>query len=162
MMKQPYSVTDSLTGSWRDAARIKKRLWLCFPAVALCLLDLAVTLWNQSPGYWNGNYLFVIEANPVSYFFLAAHPLLYLIGSAAWLVSFSLLILLLPGRLASIFFLFISFAHLWGTLGWLMQCSVMSSCGSYNPTIAYVISIVLILSASVLLVIALEKSASLK
>jgi hypothetical protein len=140
----------------------KDGLWLLFPPVAFCLLDQAATLWGQSARYWDGDYLYVFEGNPIAYLLLAKHPFFYIIGSAAWIAVFCLLIFLLPKRLAIILCVFISFAHLWGTLGWIMLYSVVFGCCRYSPTIGYLVSVALILAASMSLPLALEKSGSLK
>ena len=139
----------------------KNRLWLCFPPLVLCLLDLAATLWGQSASYWDGDYLYITEGNPIAYFLLAIHPSLYIIGTAAWIAAFSVLMLRLPRGLALTLCFFISFAHLWGTLGWIMQCSVLSTCSLslYSHRTGYLISVVLTLAASTLLVAAVEKTA---
>jgi len=138
----------------------KNRVWLCFPPLVLCVLDLAATLGSQSASYWYGEYLYISEGNPIAYFLLAIHPSLYIIGTAAWIAAFSFLMLRLPRRLALTLCFFISFAHLWGTLGWIMQCSVLSTCGQYSHNAGYLVSVVLTLGASTLLVAAVEKSAT--
>jgi hypothetical protein len=140
----------------------KNRTWLFLPPLALCMLDLAATLLGQSASYWYGDYLYITEGNPIAYFLLATHPSLYIIGTAAWIATFSVLMIRLPRRLALALCFFISFAHLWGTLGWIMQCSVLSGCSLslYSPATGYLISVVLTLAASILLVAAVEKSAA--
>lgn len=134
----------------------RKRVWLCLPPVIFCLLDQGFTLLNQSGKYWGGRYLEALEANPVAFPLLSQHPLVFVAGLTIWIILFLVLIVLLPVRAAMILSITITFGHLWGAASWVMNCSVMTGC-PYTTFYGHWISLVLILLAAILIVVAWEK-----
>ena len=61
---------------------IPPRFFLCVPLIALCALDLFITLTGQNSAYWAGDRQAAIEANPIARACLHLHPLA-LVGFAA-------------------------------------------------------------------------------
>ena len=74
----------------------KSRLWLCLPVILTCLMDAAVTLSGQPAAYWTSSYRVVNEANPLSYWFLTMHPVVFVLYSIYVLLIVCLLIIALP------------------------------------------------------------------
>jgi hypothetical protein len=64
--------------------------------LALCLLDVGLTLHGQRPGYWSGDRTQANEMSPEGGQLLRVHPVAFLGGIVAWMGVFSGLILLLP------------------------------------------------------------------
>ncbi len=128
----------------------KNRWRLCLPPLTLCLLDQALTLWNQPGEYWGGHYVSALEGNPLMRGLLSRHPLAYEAGVTAWMTLFLLLILFLPRRSALASSLAITFGHLWGVVSWVM----------YTAFRGFWICLALILAAALLTVLAWEKDAS--
>ena len=129
----------------------KKRLWLCLPPFTFCMLDQALTLWNQSQQYWSGNYDVALEGNPIMQRLLSQHPIIYEAGLIGWIVLFLLLIISLPKRVGMTLSVGITFGHLWGVVSWIM----------YTAFYGYWICLALILVAGLLIVVGLERYNSL-
>jgi len=138
-----------------NPAMRNNKFWLCLPPLFFCLLDQALTLWNQSGAFWNGEYVLAIETNPIAYRLLSQHPALYLAGLVVWITLFLVLIISLSSRLAMILCVAITYGHLWGTMGWLVVPCAVTGCYSF----AYTFSLALIIVSAILLVLAWEKSA---
>lgn len=132
-------------------------MWLCLPPVIFCLLDQGFTLLNQTGTYWGGRYFEALESNPVAFPLLSRHPLFFVTGIAIWIILFLVLIVWLPMRPAMIVSIGITFGHVWGAGGWVMNCSVMPRC-PYTTSYGHGISLALILLAAILIVVAFEKT----
>jgi hypothetical protein len=111
---------------------------------------------NQTGKYWGGRYLEALEANPVAFPLLSQHPLVFAAGITIWIILFLVLIILLPMRPAMILSITITFGHLWGAGGWVMNCTVMTGC-PYTMFYGHWICLTLILVAAILIVVACEK-----
>ena len=99
---------------------IKQRLLgLCLAPVLLCVLDNTLTLVGQSSQYWAGNYGCVNEGSPTFCQLLQIHPAAFIAGGAIWIMVFVGGILLLPGTLALILSIAVTFGHTAGAASWL-------------------------------------------
>lgn len=101
--------------------RIRNPLWRPLLPVAVCLTDAGLTLLGQPDSYWQGDYLSVIEGNPLPRWLLEFHPLAFVLVLAGWVLCFSLLILLLPRRWACCAYLAVLFGHSVGAASWLLR-----------------------------------------
>ena len=97
----------------------RNTLWLLLPPIALCSLDFGLTLYGQSDTYWNGDFSSVNEMSPSFARFLAIHPLTFVAAQLLWIAIFSVLILLLPEKLALTLVLAIVIGHMAGAATWL-------------------------------------------
>ena len=97
----------------------RRLLGLCLPPVLFCLLDAAVTLLGQSAQYWAGNYAQVNEGSPTFHDLLQIHPAAFAVGTLVWIMVFVVGILLLPGTLALIVSIVVTFGHTAGAATWL-------------------------------------------
>jgi hypothetical protein len=66
------------------ACGVRIRAWLLLPALILVAADVFLTLAGQSVEYWAGDCGAAIEANPLAYPFLAAHPALFVGVAFLW------------------------------------------------------------------------------
>jgi hypothetical protein len=96
-------------------------IWLPLLPTSVCLADVALTLYGQPTTYWQGNYLDVIEGNPIPRFFLQFHPLAFGALVLAWIACFTLLILLVPRRWSVYACCFVAFSHAVGAASWLFH-----------------------------------------
>ncbi len=97
----------------------KRKLLLCVPPLALCLLDQTITLAGQSSLYWSGHYAASNEGNPLFNWLLQQHPLAFEAGIVMWIVLFCSLILVLPRLAAMVVSIAIVLGHTWGAATWL-------------------------------------------
>ena len=97
----------------------RRKLLLCIPPLALCLLGQTITLIGQTPRYWSGQYADANEGNPLFNWLLQQHPLAFEAGIAAWIVVFCTLILVLPRLAAMVVSIAVVLGHTWGTATWL-------------------------------------------
>ena len=97
----------------------KQKVWLCVPPFAYCMLDQTITLLNQSPSYWAGDYSVAREGNPWFHWLLQQHPLAFEAGIVTWVALFSFLIIALPRRLAMTISIAIVLGHTWATATWI-------------------------------------------
>lgn len=83
------------------------------------LTDGIMTLVGQSPSYWS-NFKSANEMSP-AYFFMAAHPLLFILGGVAWFIGLYWLFL----RLKHPFNLMIACTFItgntWGSTSWITK-----------------------------------------
>lgn len=63
---------------------VRIRAWLLLPALIVVAADVFLTLAGQSVEYWAGDYGAAIEANPLAYPFLAAHPSFFVGAAFLW------------------------------------------------------------------------------
>jgi hypothetical protein len=115
--------------SWR-------KLWLCLPALLVCLVDQVLTLGRQPAEYWAGDYLRAQEGSPHGLWLLQIHPLAYAGAAATYMLGFTTLILLLPRVPAQILAVGLVLGHTWGASTWLHPiappigyCLVLGLCG---------------------------------
>jgi hypothetical protein len=75
-----------------------RQLWLRLIVlpVMLSLIDVAVTLHYQPPGYWGRDRSQLIEANPLVWIALRLHPALLIPGCIGWYALFFFLIFYPP------------------------------------------------------------------
>jgi hypothetical protein len=93
--------------------------WLVALPLALCLTDLAVTLYGQSPRYWRGHFDDVLEDNPIGWVFLRWHPWAFALGVLVWAASFAAVIRYGSRPLALTACLALIVGHTMGTCSWL-------------------------------------------
>jgi hypothetical protein len=98
---------------------MRKKLWLCVPFAALCVVDFGLTLAGQSPAYWQGNYNAVNEWFPLFALVLRHGPILFLFMSLFWIFVFSTLIVALPDIFSQILSLTLVIGNTWGAMTWL-------------------------------------------
>jgi hypothetical protein len=96
----------------------RERLWLCVAPIVLYLLDNSLTLLGQPADYWD-NYSRYSEFNPVAAWALEWHPIVFVIESLIWMVTFCLLIVILPNRLAQVLSLALTMGNATGSGHWL-------------------------------------------
>lgn len=125
----------------------RRKIWLCVPPFALCMLDQSITLYGQSFNYWKGNYSVANEVNPWFNWLLRQHPLAFEAGIIAWIVVFSVVILALPRRASMTISMAIVLGHTWGTATWM--CFVLP--------FGYWIALALFLASSIIIVATWEK-----
>jgi hypothetical protein len=99
---------------------IRQRLWLCLPAVALCALDLGLTLPGQPGAYWDGDRAAAVERNPLAAVFLRHHPASFVVSVLAWAGAFTLALSLLPLRLALVTAFAVALGHAVGGASWMI------------------------------------------
>ena len=102
------------TRSHRDSA------WLLLPPIAICALDIAITLYGQSDRYWAGDYASVNEVSPSFGRYLAIHPTAFIAAGMLWIVIFSLIIALLPRFWATFTSVGVVLGHMTGSTSWLV------------------------------------------
>jgi hypothetical protein len=93
---------------------MRQRLWLCLPPLLVCLGDQAATLWGQPSEYWAGHYSTTAEQSPHGSWLMARHPLAYLGAALGYMFLFTVVIVLLPRRLAWVAALALVLGHTWG------------------------------------------------
>jgi len=101
--------------------RCRNPIWLPFLPTSVCLADVGLTLYGQPNAYWQGNYLNVIEGNPIPRYFLQFHPLAFGALVLAWIVCFTLIILLVPRRWSVYACCLVIFNHAVGATAWLVR-----------------------------------------
>lgn len=94
--------------------------WLFVPAALVVLVDILFTLIGQSPEYWS-NFSLANEANPIGHWALTAHPLLFLLLAAPYLLLIYLLIKRLPTLAGLTFILSIIIGHTVGGSSWVVR-----------------------------------------
>lgn len=99
----------------------RRKIWLCVPPFALCMLDQGITLLGQRSEYWAGDYSVANEGNPWFLWLLRQHPLAFEAGIAAWVSVFCVVILTLPRRAAMTISIAIVLGHTWGTATWMLH-----------------------------------------
>lgn len=102
-----------------------RRPWFRLMAlpVVLSLIDMAVTLYYQPPGYWNGDRSQLIEANPLVWIALRIHPALLIPGCLGWYAIFYFLIFHTPAWVGLRCHVLWVIAHLIAIAGWLLRCN---------------------------------------
>lgn len=126
---------------------MRRKLLLCLPPFALCMLDQLITLFGQSSDYWRGNYSVANEMNPWFNWLLRQHPLAFEAGIAAWVIVFCSVILVLPRRVAMTISIAIVLGHTWGAATWL---------GMMQPY-GYWFALALFLASAVMIVVTWER-----
>ena len=97
------------------------RLRLMLLPIVLSLIDGAVTLHYQPPGYWSGDRSQLIEANPLVWIPLRLHPALLIPGCIGWYALFYFLIFYPPAWIGLRCHVAWVFAHLVAIAGWLLR-----------------------------------------
>lgn len=97
----------------------KEKLFFIIPAIWAALFDIFITIFHQSPAYWNGDLNQANEGNPIGAFVMANHVSGLFVISAIWLILIAILGYKLPHKLARIFLLFALIAHSYGASTWL-------------------------------------------
>ena len=101
---------------------IQKKLWrILLGPILAGLTDLAITLSFQKANYWKGDYVDVIEANPLMRFFLEVHPAMVIPPMLVWFVLISFFLLFLPAGFSLRLQVFLVTAHLIAVSGWLLR-----------------------------------------
>ena len=103
---------------------MKRRLWLCGPAVLFCLLDATLTLAGQDADYWQGARTQVNEANPVGRVLLGWHELAFVAGILVWVAVVIGATLRLPAPFAALVALSVAVAHTVGAATWVLMWSM--------------------------------------
>lgn len=103
---------------------LSARWWLCLPPSLLYLLDVAITLAGQEPAYWGGDTTVVYEANPLAYWLLMFHPVVFAASAATWWVLFAALICRLRREFAVVLAFVLTVGHATGAASWLLQGGV--------------------------------------
>jgi hypothetical protein len=93
---------------------MRQRLWLCLPPLLVCLGDQVATFWNQPSDYWAGHYWATWEQSPHGAWLMTRHPLAYLGAALGYMLLFTVVILLLPRRLALVGAIALVLGHTWG------------------------------------------------
>jgi hypothetical protein len=97
------------------------RAWLLLPVVALCAIDVALTLAGQSREYWAGQYEFADEFNPVARPALSAGPMAFVALAACGLGFSAMIVLRGPPRAATWIAGGVALGHAIGGAGWLTR-----------------------------------------
>jgi hypothetical protein len=97
----------------------RRSLWLLLPPTALCVLDFGLTLYGQPDAYWQGNLNAVNELSPSFAGFLSMGPPVFIAAILLWIAIYSILIVLLPERLALTLVIAIVLGHMTGAASWL-------------------------------------------
>src|SRR5262249_34798100 len=112
---------------WRTSVEgqsMKRRMWLCGPAVLFCLLDATLTLAGQDPEYWNGARTQGNEANPVGRGLLKWHERAFVGGIALGILGSTPATLRLPAPFAAATALSVAVGHTVGAATWLLMWTV--------------------------------------
>ncbi len=90
---------------------------LFFSFLLPLLTDEVLTLLGQDPFYWQSYH----SANEISpaYFFLATHPILYILGAILWLLASYWIVKWLKYPLNMMFAIACIAGHGWGSTSWL-------------------------------------------
>jgi hypothetical protein len=91
----------------------RKFLGFCLLPTLLMMVDCCLTLVGQAKEYWAGNYAHVKEADPISRYLLAHHPLAFVAGNLVIALMLIGLLLLTP-RIVATFFSITSSIGRWG------------------------------------------------
>ena len=83
------------------------------------LTDGIVTLLGQDKTYWK-NHRSANEASP-AYFFMAIHPILYILGAIVWFIGLYLVFLQIPHPFNLIVALGFIAGNSWGSSSWIAQ-----------------------------------------
>lgn len=83
-------------------------------------MDVITTVVGQDKEYWNKSDRKVNEASP-AYYFLKKSPLVFILGSICWLISWYFLLLHLPIPFKLFFTLLFLAGHSWGSSSWIMN-----------------------------------------
>jgi len=100
--------------------RLPKRTGMCIGPAALAVVDAAVTLFGQSPGYWDG-FAIIHEHNPLAFLLLRLHPALFSVAVVVWIAAFVAAIHVLPVGLARVVAFLVMLSHAFGASTWLIQ-----------------------------------------
>ena len=87
----------------------------------LSLVDFTVTLWFQSPAYWEGDRSAVVESNPIARWCFVINPLMIIPGMVGWYLLVIPMILKTPAWVGLRLHVFLVFSHLIATSGWLIR-----------------------------------------
>ena len=93
---------------------------LCLLPILLCGLDTALTLSQQPPEYWAGDYARASEGNRWYYRLMSHHPLTFLAWEAASLAVLSGIILLSPQTVALTISIAVTLGYTVGSSTWLL------------------------------------------
>jgi hypothetical protein len=85
----------------------------------LCCLDFGLTLYGQSETYWSGSYREINEVSPSFGKYLSMHPLIFVCAGLVWIGIFSLLIAILPEKMAMTVAMCVVIGHMTGAATWL-------------------------------------------
>lgn len=114
----------------RNLQQLLKKNPLFFAFFLPAIVDGTVTILGQSPKYWQPNRV-VNEASP-AYYFLAASPWLFIIGSIFWFVIWYWLFKKLPEMIRLFLAILFIAGHSWGSGSWIMR--MMREKGIYSVT----------------------------
>jgi hypothetical protein len=106
--------------------KVKYRLWLCLTPFLSYLFDDALTLMGQTASYWQGDYLSVIELNPVNHWFLSLHPLAYFTFDIVSFCILAFMIISLPLELSKILSLYVVISNTYAGFSWLRDVFQMN------------------------------------
>src|SRR5262249_24068386 len=91
---------------------------LLVPMSIAWVLDAALTISFQPPGYWAGDPSQVAEEMVIVRFLLGAHPLLLIAGSSAYLALWYFATLAVPPRVGRYIATVFTGGHTWGASSW--------------------------------------------
>ena len=93
------------------------------------LTDGIATLLGQDRSYWK-NYKSAKEASP-AYFFMAVHPVLYIVGAIIWFIGLYWIFMILPHTFNLIVACGFIAGNSWGSASWIAQ--ILRKKGLYSP-----------------------------
>lgn len=99
--------------------KVFKKNPLFFSFLLPMLTDGIMTLVGQNPSYWT-NYQSANEMSP-AYFFMAAHPLLFILGGIIWFVGLYWLFLKLKYPLNLMLACTFIAGNTWGSISWITK-----------------------------------------
>jgi hypothetical protein len=123
-----------------------RRLWLALAPLLVCIADQVVTLSGQTAEYWAGDYSAPHEGSPQGYWLLQQHPLAYIAAAAGYMLTFTIVILLLPRLLAQTLAVGLVLGHAWGTASWLYTRWPGTSIGYWMVIGLYTVAAMLIVA----------------
>ncbi len=100
------------------------RLWWFLPVALFAGVDGLITLWGQPSEYWSEGYFQIHEANPLGYWLLSIHPLVFAAAGVPYLLLVASTILILPKRWAIGVAVVLTGSHAFGVCAW---CEVLFS-----------------------------------
>jgi hypothetical protein len=128
---------------------MRNKLWLCLPPVLFSVSDHVVTLAQQPPSYWSGQFSHALEGSPQGEWLLKLHPIAYVSAAAAYVALIAFIVWMLPRLLARTVATAFVFGHAWGISTWVK---------SDAPNEAYWVTVGLFIVAAGLIVTSFELS----
>ncbi len=105
---------------------------MCLPPLLAYWADVTLTLLGQPGAYWQGQFSFAMESNPLGRWLLVRGPWLFVGAASCWAVVFVAILVVWKHRLAVVMAFVLTVGHALGAASWLFYYGAVGIAGGIS------------------------------